>query len=96
MSAPQTNIESQKRHHRWPLIGIAAAIVVGVILGAMMMIGATDDPGAPVENLNGETVAPSEAAVETAPSTEAETPAEEPAQAAPPAQEASPETDPSD
>lgn len=30
MSAPQTNIEKQKRRHRGPLIGMALAVVFGV------------------------------------------------------------------
>ena len=28
MSAPKTNIEKQKRHHRFPLIGMAAVVIV--------------------------------------------------------------------
>jgi hypothetical protein len=32
MSAPQTNIETQKRRHRGPLIGMAVAVLFGVML----------------------------------------------------------------
>ncbi|WP_118132424.1 hypothetical protein [Oceanicella sp. SM1341] len=30
MSAPDTNLERQKKQHRWPLIGMALAVLVGV------------------------------------------------------------------
>lgn len=30
MSAPHTNIDKQTRRHRWPLIGMAVAVVIGV------------------------------------------------------------------
>lgn len=30
MSAPKTDLEKQKRHHAWPLIGMALAVAVGV------------------------------------------------------------------
>lgn len=32
MSAPQTNIEKQKRRHRGPLIGMGLAVLFGVVL----------------------------------------------------------------
>jgi hypothetical protein len=32
MSAPQTNIEKQRRRHRGPLIGMALVVVFGVLL----------------------------------------------------------------
>lgn len=32
MSAPQTNIEKQKRWHRGPLIGMAVAVIFGVAM----------------------------------------------------------------
>jgi hypothetical protein len=32
MSAPRTNIETQKRRHRVPLLGMIAAVVFGVIM----------------------------------------------------------------
>jgi hypothetical protein len=32
MSAPRTNIETQKRRHRGPLLGMIAAVLFGVIL----------------------------------------------------------------
>lgn len=35
MSAPQTNIETQKRRHRGPLIGMGFAVLVGV--GAILI-----------------------------------------------------------
>lgn len=52
MSAPQTNIEKQKRWHRGPLIGMALAVIFGVGLIFFWMIeesanganpGANDD-----------------------------------------------------
>lgn len=30
MSAPQTDIDKQKRRHRWPLIGMAIVVLVAV------------------------------------------------------------------
>lgn len=33
MSAPETNIERQKRRHWGPLIGIAAVIIFAVLIG---------------------------------------------------------------
>lgn len=32
MSAPHTNLETQKRRHRGPLIGMALAVIFGVAL----------------------------------------------------------------
>ena len=32
MSAPNTNIEKQARHHRGPLIGMAVAVLFGVLM----------------------------------------------------------------
>jgi hypothetical protein len=32
MSAPQTNIEKQRRRHRGPLIGMALVVLFGVLL----------------------------------------------------------------
>lgn len=49
MSAPKTNIETQKRRHWVPLLGMAAAALFGVLL-IFHWIGdeaATSDPQAP-------------------------------------------------
>lgn len=71
MSAPQTNIEAQKRHHRWPLIGIAGALAVGGLLALLMTFGAMNDEGAPLSpsTEEGETV-PAPGAAPTAAETE--------------------------
>jgi hypothetical protein len=38
LSAPQTNLEKQKRRHRGPLIGMAAAVLFGVGLISYWLI----------------------------------------------------------
>ncbi|WP_088624034.1 hypothetical protein [Oceanicola sp. 22II-s10i] len=40
MSAPDTNIERQKKHHAIPIWGIVLAIVFGVIFGGLLTTGA--------------------------------------------------------
>ena len=48
MSAPQTNIDKQKRRHRGPLFGIAAAVAFGVMLMAYWLVdeaATADSPG---------------------------------------------------
>ncbi len=56
MSAPDTNIEKQKRRHKGPLIGLVVAILaLGLIFGYSTLIGndaqAVDPaPAAPVAN----------------------------------------------
>lgn len=47
MSAPQTNIERQKKRHRGPLFGMAAVVAVGLALILGLSVGLTDD-GLPV------------------------------------------------
>lgn len=48
MSAPRTNLETQKRWHRVPIIGIVSAVVLALgLLFAQMVIVA--DGGTPVE-----------------------------------------------
>jgi hypothetical protein len=58
MSAPQTNIDVQKRWHRWPLIGIALALAFGALMALALTFGAMDDEGAPLSpsTVEGETV----------------------------------------
>lgn len=38
MSAPETNVDTQKKRHKFPLIGIALAVAVG----ALMIFGMTN------------------------------------------------------
>jgi hypothetical protein len=67
MSAPQTNVERQKRRHRGPLIGI----ILGLIVVAVMFFGFIGDTVTPETELldaNTPTVTPEAAApAETAP-----------------------------
>ena len=51
MSAPQTNVEKQRRRHYGPLIGISLAAVFGVVLIVFWLFeeAATSDPPAPPE-----------------------------------------------
>lgn len=54
MSAPETNIEKQKRRHFGPIIGIAAGLVFAAIILVVYLVtisgsgeeipGATDEP----------------------------------------------------
>lgn len=54
MSAPKTNIETQKKRHRWPLLALLAVVLlVVVVLFLTMFAGSADDDtteeiGAPV------------------------------------------------
>ncbi len=59
MSAPNTNIDKQARRHRGPLIGMALAVLFGVLLIVYWLFeeSAQSDPPAPQD------------AVETVPST---------------------------
>lgn len=41
MSAPQTNVQSQKRRHRGPLVGVAVAAAFGVGLILFWLFDAT-------------------------------------------------------
>lgn len=54
MSAPQTNIEKQKRWHRGPLVGMAAGIVfVGLMFLWLTGAFGPDEPEAPVATEQG-------------------------------------------
>lgn len=61
MSAPQTDIERQKRRHRGPLIGIIAALIVAGLL-LLVFLG---DVTAPDDSLLGD--GPNVTVPETAP-----------------------------
>ncbi len=57
MSAPRTNIETEKRRHRGPLIGMALVVVFGLALltwWLMEQVGNAENPGTPT---TGETAA---------------------------------------
>ena len=49
MSAPRTNIETQKRRHRGPLIGMAVVVIfaLGLLFWLMFRVS---DAGAPVDS----------------------------------------------
>ncbi len=47
MSAPQTNIEKQKRKHKGPLIGMAIGVVFAVGMLALLIGYTADEAGAP-------------------------------------------------
>ncbi len=50
MSAPDTNLEKQKRRHWGPLLGIALAIVLAGGLAFVFLAGGGDDvTGVPVD-----------------------------------------------
>ena len=49
MSAPQTNIEKQKRRHRGPLIGMALAVVFGVGLIVYWMLDEAAEGQSPLD-----------------------------------------------
>lgn len=54
MSAPQTNIEKQKRWHRGPLVGMAAGLIfVGLMFLWLTGAFGPDDPAAPVATEQG-------------------------------------------
>lgn len=50
MSAPETNVEKQKKRHRAPLVGIALAVAAGVIFMAIWLVWATEEGNTPVED----------------------------------------------
>lgn len=73
MSAPRTNIASQLRHHRGPVIGIVVIIVV-VLLGFVWWIhDEADDPAMPGDTPVEEMTVPPETGTTAAPATEATT-----------------------
>lgn len=54
MSAPQTNIEKQKRWHRGPLLGMAAVLIfVGLMFLWLTGAFGPDDPALPVATEQG-------------------------------------------
>ena len=56
MAAPDTNLERQKRWHRWPLIGIGASVAFGILMMFFWLFGTVSDadPESPVEAQSGE------------------------------------------
>ncbi|MDF0599900.1 hypothetical protein P1J78_04060 [Psychromarinibacter sp. C21-152] len=58
MSAPNTNMERQKRHHWAPLAGIALVILFAVAMGAYYLgylAAEGNDPGEPAAHIDGRT-----------------------------------------
>ncbi len=49
MSAPDTNIEKQKKRHSAPLLGIGAAVVVGVVAIGIWLAWAAGEGNTPRE-----------------------------------------------
>lgn len=51
MAAPNTNLETQKRRHRWPLIGIGASVAFGILMMFLWLFGtvAESDPQSQTE-----------------------------------------------
>jgi hypothetical protein len=49
MSAPQTNIEKQKKRHKGPLIGMALAVVFGVGLIFFWLMDEAADGQSPLD-----------------------------------------------
>ncbi|MBS8227564.1 hypothetical protein [Vannielia litorea] len=47
MSAPDTNIEKQKKNHSGPLLGIGAAVLVGVLAIAAWLTWSADEGNTP-------------------------------------------------
>jgi len=70
MSAPQTNIETQKRRHLGPLIGMVVVVLLALAALFFLMMK-TSYEGTPVESqggsIDGRTGLPTEDAVPTAP-----------------------------
>lgn len=62
MSAPQTNMEKQTRRHRWPLIGMAVAVIFGTFLIVSWLFGEAAESENPAA-----AVTPGSADIETAP-----------------------------
>ena len=74
MSAPDTNLDKQKRRHAGPIIGITAGIIfVAIILGAYLLFIAgpvEDDEGGVTGVPEASEVAPAADEVEAVPATE--------------------------
>jgi len=60
MSAPQTNLEKQKRRHRGPLIGITFGLLVGAGLAVFWASSGSDtvSPAPGADTSGSETAAP--------------------------------------
>ena len=43
MAAPDTNLERQKRWHRWPLIGIGASVAFGILMMVLWLFGTVSE-----------------------------------------------------
>lgn len=61
MSAPDTNLDRQKRRHRFALIAIAAAVVFGLLVFLGATNEAVDDVAAPPAETDPVTAVPTEA-----------------------------------
>lgn len=59
MSAPQTNIEKQKRRHRGPLVGMVLVTIFGVAMLFFWLTGEAEDGNKPGD---AQKTTPSEAA----------------------------------
>ncbi|WP_050927955.1 hypothetical protein [Aestuariivita boseongensis] len=46
MSAPDTNVETQTKRHKGPLVGIAIAVAFGVVMFLTIFFSAADDDDA--------------------------------------------------
>lgn len=70
MSAPNTNLEKQKRWHRGPLIGMIAVVIFALSALAYLMLY-TADGGTPADNgegsIDGRTGLPSDETPPSAP-----------------------------
>lgn len=62
MSAPHTNLETQKRRHRGPLIGMALVVIFGVALIVYWQFDATAQGNSPTPD----TVQPAQTATDPA------------------------------
>lgn len=78
MSAPNTNLDKQKRRHRGPLIGMVVVVVFALTLLTFLMMS-TADQGTPADNgegsIDGRTGQPVEADPPSAPTEAVPTPA---------------------
>jgi len=80
MSAPQTNVERQKRRHKGPIVGISAglAFVVLLVLGYGWLSGSSDTITLPQQETTIPTTEPmADPAAPPAPSTEEPAPTSE-------------------
>jgi hypothetical protein len=47
MSAPETNIETQKKKHKGPLVGIVGAVIFAAVLFVALLAYVSDQGGTP-------------------------------------------------